>query len=143
MNRYEMHLPSALAAAPPKHIEPIPDNNLAERLAKLAQWIGQEYESLQALAQKGKAGSPDYEHRIPIWKKGLAKYAELADAMGAKKWKQVTIRWPADAPIATIGGQWKRLPDGRIEATFTPEQLELCLRVVCAYEPEKSKNKEV
>lgn len=30
----------------------------------------------------------------------------------------VTITWPAGGPVAVIGGQWRRLPDGRIEAVY-------------------------
>lgn len=42
----------------------------------------------------------------------------------------LVIRWPAEAEIATIGGQWRRLPDGRIEATYAnAEELKLCLEI--------------
>lgn len=40
----------------------------------------------------------------------------------------ITITWPAGAPIAAIGGQWRRLEDGRIETVFyTKEELEICI----------------
>jgi hypothetical protein len=42
----------------------------------------------------------------------------------------LVIRWPAEAEIATIGGQWRRLPDGQIEATYAnAEELKLCLDI--------------
>lgn len=42
----------------------------------------------------------------------------------------LVIRWPAGAEIATIGGQWRRLPDGQIEATYAnAEELKLCLEI--------------
>jgi hypothetical protein len=42
----------------------------------------------------------------------------------------LVIRWPAKAEIATIGGQWWRLPDGQIEATYAnAEELKLCLEI--------------
>lgn len=38
------------------------------------------------------------------------------------------ILWPAEARVAVIGGQWRRLPDGRIEAVYTDKsELALCL----------------
>ena len=39
----------------------------------------------------------------------------------------ITLLWPAGAKVATIGGQWRRLETGEIEATYTHDQLELCL----------------
>ena len=42
----------------------------------------------------------------------------------------LVIRWPAEAEIAAIGGQWRRLPDGQIEATYAnAEELKLCLDI--------------
>lgn len=42
----------------------------------------------------------------------------------------LVVRWPAEAEIATIGGQWRWLPDGQIEATYTnAEELQLCLEI--------------
>ncbi|MCQ3976147.1 MAG: hypothetical protein DPW09_22190 [Anaerolineae bacterium] len=42
----------------------------------------------------------------------------------------LVIRWPAEAEIATIGGQWRRLPDGQLEATYAnAEELKLCLEI--------------
>ena len=43
----------------------------------------------------------------------------------------LTLHFPADAKIATIEGQWQRLPNGTIEATFnTREELAWALVVV-------------
>jgi hypothetical protein len=39
--------------------------------------------------------------------------------------KTITLRWPARHGIPCIAGKWKRLPDGRIEATYTRQELEL------------------
>lgn len=42
----------------------------------------------------------------------------------------LAIRWPADAKIATIGGQWRQLSDRQIEATYAnAEELKLCLEI--------------
>lgn len=41
----------------------------------------------------------------------------------------VTVRWPADSPVGVIGDAWRRLPDGRLEARYTPEQLALVLAI--------------
>ena len=42
----------------------------------------------------------------------------------------VTIHWPAEAPIAVIGGQWRRLENGWIEAIYyDKEELEICIRL--------------
>lgn len=35
----------------------------------------------------------------------------------ASRWP-VKIRWPAGVLVAVVGGQWRQLPDGRIEATY-------------------------
>jgi len=40
--------------------------------------------------------------------------------------KKITIRWEKDSKFPTIRGQWKRLKDGRIEATYTADELEQC-----------------
>lgn len=39
----------------------------------------------------------------------------------------VLIVWPADAQVATIAGKWKRRDDGQIEASYTRDELKLCL----------------
>jgi hypothetical protein len=49
----------------------------------------------------------------------------------------LTLRFPADAKIATIEGQWQRLPDGTIEAMFdTREELAWALVAVGCDGPE-------
>ena len=35
----------------------------------------------------------------------------------------ICIHWSPTAIIGVIGGQWQRLADGRIEASYTPDQL--------------------
>jgi hypothetical protein len=40
----------------------------------------------------------------------------------------VTLVWPASALVATIGGQWQRLDDGRIEAVYnSPDELAVAM----------------
>jgi hypothetical protein len=43
--------------------------------------------------------------------------------------KTITIRWPAGSKFPTIRDKWKCLPDGRIEATYTQDELEQCRKV--------------
>jgi len=42
---------------------------------------------------------------------------------------EIVIRLPADSKMPTIGGCWRRLPDGRIEAGYNPEQLAMALSI--------------
>ncbi len=42
---------------------------------------------------------------------------------------EIAIRLPADSKMPTIGGNWRRLPDGRIEAGYNPEQLAMALSI--------------
>jgi DNA primase len=44
----------------------------------------------------------------------------------------IVVTWPADARPATVPGQYVQFPDGRIEAYYTPEQLDYCLGVLRA-----------
>jgi hypothetical protein len=48
---------------------------------------------------------------------------------GGHAFETITIRWPADTKIPTVRDQWQRLPDGRIEATYTRVELEICFKV--------------
>lgn len=43
--------------------------------------------------------------------------------------KSMTIRWPAGSNMPTIRNQWTLLSDGRIEATYTEDELKKCLEV--------------
>ncbi len=53
-----------------------------------------------------------------------------APARPAKRQFPVTMHWPADAQIAVIGGQWRRLNNGEIEATYNDiEELRFCITV--------------
>ncbi len=45
----------------------------------------------------------------------------------ARSFKSITLRWPRNAKVPTIHGKWKRLPDGRIEAIYDPNELRICL----------------
>lgn len=40
---------------------------------------------------------------------------------------RLTLVFPADAQVATVAGHWRRLEDGRIEATYSPEELDFLL----------------
>ncbi len=46
---------------------------------------------------------------------------------GNATFKTITIRWEHGSKMPTIRGQWIRLPDGRIEATYTRDELKQCL----------------
>lgn len=46
---------------------------------------------------------------------------------GSHAFEIITIRWPAGSKMPTIRGKWQRLPDGRIEATYTRDELKQCL----------------
>ena len=41
----------------------------------------------------------------------------------------ITIIWPHDSKFPTIASQWKRLPDRRILATYTRDELAHCIQV--------------
>lgn len=41
----------------------------------------------------------------------------------------ITLRFPPDVKIATIGEKWYRDEDDSIVATYTKEELELCMAV--------------
>jgi hypothetical protein len=40
---------------------------------------------------------------------------------------EIALRLPADSKLPTIGGFWRRLPDGRLEAGYSSEELALSL----------------
>lgn len=46
-----------------------------------------------------------------------------------ENFKKITIRWKKDSKIPTIGGKWRRMDDGRIEAMYTRDELAKCLEV--------------
>lgn len=54
----------------------------------------------------------------------LPMYADTPDTKADTK--TITIRWPAGSKFPTVRGKWKRLKDGRIEATYTQDELEQC-----------------
>ena len=43
--------------------------------------------------------------------------------------KTIKIRWPAGSNMPTIRDQWTLLSNGRIEATYTEDELKKCLEV--------------
>jgi hypothetical protein len=53
--------------------------------------------------------------------------AEIFEAKDT--FKTIKILWPRDSKIPTICGKWKKMGDGRILATYTPDELEQCLKV--------------
>ena len=48
-------------------------------------------------------------------------YIELPDQLGGANY--VTLRIPRDSQLPTIDGQWRRMEDGTIEASYTRHQL--------------------
>ncbi len=42
---------------------------------------------------------------------------------------EIAIRLPADSKMPTIGNCWRRLPDGTIEAGYSPDQLAMALSI--------------
>lgn len=51
-----------------------------------------------------------------------------------RRWTSVTIKLPLGSRMPVIGPEgvnWRRLEDGTILARYTPEQLQLCLRLAC------------
>lgn len=48
---------------------------------------------------------------------------------GRQNFKTITIRWEQGLKMPTPRGNWKRLADGRIEATYTRDDLRVCLEV--------------
>ena len=59
----------------------------------------------------------------------LERYEAAYDELRATPatWQQVTLLWPKDSPVPTIGGKWHRLASGKIQATYTREELALSL----------------
>ncbi len=47
----------------------------------------------------------------------------------------VTLAWPAGTHCVTIGGKWRRLRSGEIEASYARGELELCLAVMHQAKP--------
>lgn len=45
------------------------------------------------------------------------------------QWARIQLIFPPDYPGTVIGGQWNRLPDGRLVGWFTRDQLALVLQV--------------
>jgi len=43
---------------------------------------------------------------------------------------EIVLRLPADSKLPTIGGCWRRLPDGRMEAGYSLEQLAMALSIL-------------
>lgn len=48
---------------------------------------------------------------------------------GGKPFRVITVRWPRESNVPTIRGQWRRLSDGRIEATYTRDELQKCFEL--------------
>lgn len=44
-------------------------------------------------------------------------------------WAEATLILPATSPLAVEGGKWERLPDGRLQARYTPHALWLALKL--------------
>jgi len=48
---------------------------------------------------------------------------------GNATFKTIKIRWKVGVNMPTIRGKWKRLSDGRIEATYTSYELKQCIEL--------------
>ena len=46
-----------------------------------------------------------------------------------KEFRSIVICWPVDSKFPTVPGKWERLPDRRILATYTRDELARCIRV--------------
>ena len=55
----------------------------------------------------------------------------------------ICIHWSADAQVGVIAGQWQRLADGRIEATYAPDELTTVLCIAGYDVTEESIRQEV
>jgi hypothetical protein len=47
-----------------------------------------------------------------------------------ENFKKIKIRWPNKPGISVISGKWHRLPDGRIEAIYTRQDLKIILGIL-------------
>ncbi len=72
-----------------------------------------------------------------------------------KGYATITLIWPRDTKVMVVnrvgkvipggiawddGKLWQRLPDGRIEATYTREQLDMCLEPARIHNEVESSN---
>lgn len=48
---------------------------------------------------------------------------------GGQGFRTITIRWKKDSKVPTIRGKARRMDDGRIEATYTRDELAKCLEI--------------
>lgn len=72
-------------------------------------------------------GVPEHAQRTEI----MQEQARIVRYVWMEQAPLVKILWPAEAAVATIGGQWRRLADGRIEALYyTQEELALSIRLI-------------
>ncbi len=65
-----------------------------------------------------------------LWQSGRDLRQWVTHLLPQSDWPRVII-WPAAAPLATVGGQWRRLSNGQIEASYNnAEELALCLELM-------------
>jgi hypothetical protein len=122
------HLPHGIwleRLMPQKRLYVVGDNDLAGiRGAEKWQKISQRVETAKVPLGKDITDYWSAGGDLRAWVKFSLAKAETAPA------HYKTILWPAGAAIATIGGAWRRLPDGSIEATYhTVDDLRLAIEI--------------
>jgi hypothetical protein len=76
----------------------------------------------QALAAKADALLARWDG-TPEWRQAWAETeARLAGTTQNESHYPLTLHFPSDAKVAVIEGQWQRLPNGVIEATYNTQQ---------------------
>ena len=74
-----------------------------------------------------------YGIHLPISLVGKTNVTDVTDGIMSQSdpvpWLncEIALRLPADCKLPTMGGFWRRLPDGRLEAGYSAEQLALAL----------------
>ena len=75
--------------------------------------------------------TPVLHHATPCYTSTMAKA------------EQIRIHWSPAAKVGVIAGQWQRLADGRIEATYAPDELTTVLCIAGYDVTEESIRQEV
>lgn len=100
----------------------LPDNQTGRQARE--QWLALIAERVQPV------DLPAGQTITRLWRSGQSLRAWVLETLPAGEWPKV-IRWPATIRLAAIGDQWRRLPDGQIEATYhSAGELALCLELM-------------
>jgi DNA primase len=104
-------------------------NQMARDGASVRGWV--EAGLSQATELSPAARQPNNKPFAPIPEMKPQPFVPLAEVMGIEGNEHyTTFTFPPEAGLATIGGQWQRDPDGRIEAAYTLDELKFCHRVM-------------